>query len=186
MKTAEQILEMFLTSDRVCEDDLPLALQFPDKWSQHLIIRSWVTVPIQFEFRGFVYNNKLTALSQYFTNAYFEDVVKHKEKILKLVLELFQSVKDVLNIQPAEYVLDIAVQLEEDKAYVIELNPFGKPNGMGTGTCLFDTSKEADLKVLFGESEFEFRIEEQATMIDASKYIKGEWKTFFQQNGLIN
>lgn len=185
MTSASQIIETFLTSDRVCEDDIPLALQFPDKWSQHIVIRRWIDVPIQYEFRGFVLNNKLTALSQYYTSAYFPDIIENKEKILKLVLNLFEQVKDLLDMKPPEYVIDFAVQVKEEKAYVIELNPFGKPNGLGTGTCLFDNSKEEDLQVLFGDREFEFRVEEAATSVDANKYIRGEWRTFFQQHGLI-
>lgn len=185
MKSAEQILETFLTSERVCEDDLPLALQFPERWSQHIVIRRWVDVPIQYEFRAFVYNNKLTALSQYYNHAYFADIVENKSKILQLVQDLFHSVRDLLNIYPPEYVLDVAVQLNEGRAYIIELNPFGKPNGMGTGTCLFDNTKEEDFKVLFGEREFEFRVEQGPPMIEPKKYIKGEWKTFFQQHGFI-
>ena len=52
------------TSDRVCTDDLPLALSFPDKWSQHIVLRQWVTIPPQFELRAFVFGRKLTGLAQ--------------------------------------------------------------------------------------------------------------------------
>jgi hypothetical protein len=186
MNSAYEVLSTFLTSDRVCEDDLPLALQFPDRWNQHIILRKWVHVPIQFEVRGFVMNKTLTGLTQYFNNAYFPDVLANKEKILRLVLKLFDDIKDRLQIDPPEYVLDIAVLIEEDKALVIELNPFGRPNGMGTGTCLFDRTNLADMQILFGESDFEFRVEERPTSVDPSKYIRGEWKTFFVENGLIS
>jgi hypothetical protein len=39
LSTAEEIVECFSTSDRVCEDDIPLALSFPDQWSQHIVLR---------------------------------------------------------------------------------------------------------------------------------------------------
>ena len=38
------VIECFLSSDRVCEDDIPLALGFLDCWSQHVVLRQWVTV----------------------------------------------------------------------------------------------------------------------------------------------
>lgn len=39
VNSVDELLELFLTSDRICEDDLPLALSFPDSWSQHIVIR---------------------------------------------------------------------------------------------------------------------------------------------------
>lgn len=185
MNTVDDLFKMFLTSNRVCEDDLPLALQFPDRWSQHIIIREWIDIPIQFEFRAFVYDNKLTAVSQYFNNAYFPELIECKEKILKLIQDLFDKVSPIVGINPPEYVLDIGVLVNEEKAYVIELNPFGKPNGMGTGTCLFDNSNPTDLDILFGNSDFEFRLEEKPTEIIPTKYIRGEWKDFLHENNII-
>lgn len=61
---AADVIACFLTSDRVCTDDLPLALSFPDKWSQHIVLRQWVTIPPQFELRAFVFGRKLTGLAQ--------------------------------------------------------------------------------------------------------------------------
>ena len=41
------------------------------------------------------------------------------------------------------------------------MNPFGKPDGLGTGTCLFDRCSAADMRRLFDEDggEFELRME---------------------------
>ena len=36
---AQEVMHCFLTSDRVCTDDLPLALSFPDAWTQHIVLR---------------------------------------------------------------------------------------------------------------------------------------------------
>ena len=44
--------------------------------------------------------------------------------------------KALIPVDPPEYVIDFGVV--DDRAYVIELNPFGRPNGCGTGTVLFD------------------------------------------------
>ena len=37
--------------------------------------------------------------------------------------------------------------------FVIELNPFGRPDGLGTGTPLFDLHNEFDRAILFGENQ---------------------------------
>jgi hypothetical protein len=42
-----------------------LALQHPDRWEQNVAIREWVDVNVSHEFRGFVKNGVLTAVSQY-------------------------------------------------------------------------------------------------------------------------
>jgi hypothetical protein len=158
LNTAEEVLNCFTTSDRVCCDDIPLALSFASKtWSQHLVIRKWVSIPTQNEFRGFVYNGQLTAVSQYYNDAYFPELEAKKAQIEALLRACFEDMKDRVGVEPREYSIDFAVDLEHQKAYIIELNPFGKPDGLGTGTVLFDNKKQADLDVLFGVKPFEFR-----------------------------
>lgn len=160
LTTASDVLECFLTSERVCEDDLPLALGFPDRWSQHIVLREWVTIPTHHEFRGFVIDNELTALSQYFSGAYFPELVERKDRMLELVRSCFVDIRDRVGLDPADYVLDFAVDPNSTgRVFVIELNPFGRPDGLGTGTPLFDMSLPEDRAVLFGEAPFEFRIE---------------------------
>ena len=164
LHSAEEILACFLSSDRVCEDDIPLALSFPQSWSQHLVLRRWVDIPIAGEFRAFVFGGRLTAVSQYFTGCYFEQLVAERERVLAMIISFFDQVRPLIHVEPAEYVIDIAVDLSRDKVYIIELNPFGKPNGLGTGTCLFKNSDPHDLAVLFGEAPLEFRIEHTSLM----------------------
>jgi hypothetical protein len=62
------------------------------------------------------------------------------------------------------------------------LNPFGKPNGLGTGTVLFDNSNEHDLSILFGDSSFEFRIETKPYTGKISEFIRGDWNQFLKKN----
>ena len=158
LENAKEVMHCFLTSDRVCTDDLPLALSFPDAWGQHIVLRQWITIPPQYELRAFVFGRKLTALSQYYDNAYFTELIEQKANILAVVQKCFEDMKHLCPVEPPEYSIDIAVKLEESKAYVIELNPFGKPDGLGTGTPLFDIKDPADAAVLFGDAPFEFRV----------------------------
>ena len=159
LENAQEVMHCFLTSDRVCTDDLPLALSFPDAWTQHIVLRQWITIPPHYELRAFVFDRKLTALCQYYDNVYFAELVEQKDLILEVVQKCFEDMKDICPVEPAEYSIDIAVKLEESKAYVIELNPFGKPDGLGTGTPLFNIKDPADAAVLFGDAPFEFRVE---------------------------
>ena len=158
----------FATSDRVCEDDLPLALSFPGSWSQHIVLREWVPLPPSAEFRAFVYGGRLTGLSQYFCGACFPVIVDRHAELLTRVQHLFASIRERVPVTPADYVLDLAILPDDDRAFVIELNPFGPPDGMGTGTCLFRPSASThDADVLFGRAPFEFRFETQPTAVAA-------------------
>src|SRR3989338_7532733 len=58
LESAEDVMNCFLTSDRVCEDDIPLALNFPNAWTQHVVLREWVDIPTQGEFRAFIFDGK--------------------------------------------------------------------------------------------------------------------------------
>jgi len=145
-----------------------------------VVIRKWVDIPIEFELRGFVYDNRLTGLCQYFNDAFFPGLAANKAEVRELCQATFAQIRDKLPIRPQEYVIDFAVDLEGKRAYVIELNPFGKPNGMGTGTVMFDNHEEGDLRCLFGEREFEFRIEGLEAMARAEsmlKKVKDPWKS---------
>jgi hypothetical protein len=74
-------------------------------------------------------------------------------------------------------------------ALVIELNPFGKPDGLGTGTCLFDRCSAADMRRLFDEDggEFELRMESHAPSDDVMRKLlrDGPLKAFLEGEGVL-
>jgi hypothetical protein len=59
------------------------------------VLRQWITIPPQFELRAFVFDRKLTALSQYYDNAYFYELIANKERILEVVQQCFEAIKDI-------------------------------------------------------------------------------------------
>lgn len=108
-----------------------------------------------------------------------------KATVRRLIEDLFSRIKDKIPLE--DYVLDLMVDFEQGKALVIELNPFGKPDGMGTGTGLFNRENKADLDILFGSAkEFELRIVESAPNININTILRdGPLKTFLQKENLI-
>jgi len=160
LSNAHEVLETLLSSDRVMNDEIPLALEHSKRiWNKHIVIRQWCPIPIQYELRGFVYNNTLTGLCQYYDEVFYPELLEHKDLIQKIVLDFFDSVKDLIPINPKEYVLDMIVDLDHHRALIVEINPFGQPDGMGTGTVMFNLKNETDEEILFGKKPFEFRIE---------------------------
>lgn len=107
---AENAMQMMLESDRIY-NDLVTALEKPESWNQHFVLRQWVSIPLAFEIRGFVMNNRhktffwikvifcrLTALSQYYHYCFWQNLVDKKEQILHLILNFFELVKDKIPI----------------------------------------------------------------------------------------
>jgi len=150
LASAHEVLETLMASDRVMNDEIPLALEHSKTWSETIVLRKWCNIPIKFELRGFVMDNKLTALCQYYDEVYYPELFENKEKIEKIVLSFFESVKDKIPITPKEYVVDFIVDVPNNTAIIIEINPFGKPDGMGTGTVMFNLKNEEDRDLVFG------------------------------------
>lgn len=103
------------------------------------------------EFRGFVYNNELNAVSQYDDVVYYPNVVRFKQVICTRIKAFFdQHVKEALK-EHKNYVIDFFVGLE--KVFVIEINPFHN----GAGACLFTWRENRET---FMNGPFEFRVVE--------------------------
>jgi hypothetical protein len=184
-RSADDVVDLFLTSDRVCADDLPLALQFPAAWSQCIVVRQFVEFPAHHEFRAFVMDTKLTALCQYFDMASYPELVRERARIAELVRSFFDSVPTA-NWPGPEFSMDLAVDVERQQVTIVEFNPFGRPDGLGTGTVLFDTRNEHDCRVLFGDAPFECRVVENEPFATLeSLRLRGELRDWLVQEGHI-
>jgi len=154
--TATEALDLFSRSERIMQDML-LARQRPERWQENFAVRRWVDIPVDMEFRGFVKNGRLTALSQYNHLAHFPRLVTHAAAIERRIRAFFDA--DIaLRLAPAfdDYVVDFAIAPDPDapgaeatgpgggvggdeegygtgRLYVIELNPFLET----TDGCLF-------------------------------------------------
>lgn len=187
-ESASEVVETLQTSDRVCADDLPLALSFAStSWSQHIVLREWVPIKPEFEFRAFVFAGKITGVSQYFSAIFFPSLMEQENKVRCLVDQLFKEVKHLIDL--SDFVMDLMVDFESGKCLIIELNPFGKPDGLGTGTCLFHRESKEDMAVLFREGdnvEFELRMVKSPPQVDISTILReGPLKKFLENEKLI-
>eukprot|EP01126_Amoeba_proteus_P000652 TRINITY_DN10181_c0_g2_i1.p1 TRINITY_DN10181_c0_g2~~TRINITY_DN10181_c0_g2_i1.p1 ORF type:complete len:339 (-),score=65.66 TRINITY_DN10181_c0_g2_i1:105-1121(-) len=186
---AREVLNMFLSSERI-DSDLDLALEFKDQWSQHFVVRKFVDIPIEYEFRAFVVNDELRAMCQYYHWMFFPTLLENKEKLNSLILHKFHEIKHRIPILSKTYVVDWAVDLGNSKVYIIELNPFGDYEGMGTSPAMFALNQSdglmdrqgADRNIFFGDGTYEFRLEEKP--VD-EKEVWGllctEWKRLFNE-----
>lgn len=170
VESAHEALSLLLASERVL-DDLELALEDVANWSQHFVIRKWVTLPLSGEFRGFVCNGRLTALSQYFAPCFFSELQGKEREVASKCEALLAEISHLL---PKNVVCDFAVL--PDRVLVIELNPFNDYLGCGTSSCMFDW--KADRAVLDGNAPFEIRIVKEKHP-NIKSLVGNEWRNFF-------
>ncbi|WAQ94653.1 hypothetical protein MAR_007124 [Mya arenaria] len=78
VKTAGEVIDMFLRSERIYQDLLLAAVNQVSKYHEHFVIRKFVDIDVDMEFRGFVWKNELVALSQYNYAIYSERLASNK------------------------------------------------------------------------------------------------------------
>lgn len=102
-----------------------------------------------YEFRCYVHDRKLTAISQYHCYCKFDALqdIDRVEKIRTAIMNYHELVKDAFPVP--SYVIDIHVNPDDYSCGVIELNPFG--SAMSSGSGLFHWERDEDL--LYGRSD---------------------------------
>lgn len=187
MRSTAQIIRSFVNSERILQD-MNVALQRLDRFNENVVVRRWIDIAIDMEFRGFVSNGRLTALSQYNHVLYSERVVTLQSEILHLIETTFNShIKQLLAPKFQSYVIDFALtggpfahssssSNDPPRLYTIELNPF-MPS---TDGALF--SWRNDGEQLRNGTQVEFRVRRQyETSIRAQLEIR--WRELLLEKG---
>lgn len=107
---SERALEMLIRSERIYQDML-LASEVPERFNQNFVIRKFVHIDVDMEFRGFVHNRRLTALSQYNYLIYSKRLNENRQLVQKKIVDFFdQKVNPLLTDKFLDnYVIDFAL-----------------------------------------------------------------------------
>ena len=157
-----QGVRLLVMSKRI-QSDLKMCVERSE--SLNLIIREFVKFPVEYELRGFVWKNRLTALSQYNNLVFLPSLVQNTNEIEKKVKDFMDTFIDIMGVKLDSFVVDIVLDYENN-VWVVELNPFGE---ISDG-CLFSWVSDREL-LLNEKGLFEFRIQEHPPEL---AYIKGE------------
>ncbi|KNC49023.1 uncharacterized protein AMSG_04766 [Thecamonas trahens ATCC 50062] len=149
-------LALLAASERIAEDiqlELDVASARTGDFSMGVIVREFVPMQAHLEFRGFVVDGHLTALSQYNhvvcypavvadADMYRDVIVDFYNDVIrdKLVAAGFTSVVIDFALVPNPNIADFGA--EPFDVLVIELNPYRSYEGNGTDACLFDWSAD--------------------------------------------
>ncbi|KAF7350167.1 cell division cycle protein 123-like protein [Mycena venus] len=147
---AASVIRALVLSERVWQD-MTLAMRHPDTWQQNVILRKWEPVPIDMEFRTFVSNGRMTAISQYAYQLYslrLNDPVQLQFAVAA-IRNLYHNLWPILSKEGfSNCVLDFGVissaHAENNgswRATLIEINPFEET----TDGALFSWTRERDL-----------------------------------------
>lgn len=136
------------------------------------------------EYRVFVYENKLTAISQYDPYGKYTDCIENKEKVEKMINEYWTcEVKNRMKID--NYVVDFC--FEKDKVKLIEFNPFKDSTGAG----LYDWKRDAK-ELRYGDGKLKIVLNEYPNIddfadcwLDAFKDAPS-YKQFYKKQNIFN
>ena len=156
LDTGDDAVEVLTNSERTLRD-IQQAAEFPKLWDMKGVIRAFEKIPYHNEFRVFIYQGTLTAISQYDHRLYFPELSTPStlDRIRSQITSFFNlEIKDLMGNK--SYILDLGI-LDKNTIKVIELNPFEPTTGPG----LFSWEKE--LNVLTDRSSpVPFRVVESA------------------------
>jgi len=174
--SAQEALDLILQSRRIYWD-LTYDLKNPETFSTHLIVREWKNIPLESEFRVFVHEQKITAISQYFTQLYFPSLIDRKDELEQEIIQFWQTIHALLPPTLKTYVIDFAWVVAPDvpkQMIVLELNPFN----ISTGAALFSWESEHDSDVIEGKLPREFRLQLSPVAHTQLNKVHPDWKTY--------
>lgn len=183
---AKAAISMLTQSERI-EQDMRLALEVYERnksWNEHLVVREWHDIDVGQEWRCFIYNRKVTAITQYNCVPFFADLVENKDYLENTIVKFLNEV--VLPKLPEskfkDMIIDVALTgdiYNKPTVWVIELNPYL----WSTGAALFNWKD--DIAVLKGEKPFEFRIQtEEADEMKVKSTISHVWRSALESTEL--
>ena len=122
---SKEALNLLLTSERI---HLDLKDWINEGGKEMIALREFGdNLCDDLEFRAFIYNNKLTAITQYDHYIKFEHIIKNKDKYQKMIHEYWsKNIKDIMKVP--NYSIDFAI-LKNDEVIAIEMSPFLKSTG---------------------------------------------------------
>lgn len=150
--TGAEVMSILLSSERVYSDMLDW-LWFGEP--EQIVLRRWEDGLTQdLEFRLYVHDNRVTAISQYDHYCRHEHLFSLRDKLQVRMEKFWQEVHPLVGV--ASYAVDVGYLPVSDRLVLVELSPFLRC----TGAHCFRWSNPVDVDVLEGRSPFEFRLVE--------------------------
>eukprot|EP01124_Arcella_intermedia_P013539 TRINITY_DN19952_c0_g1_i1.p1 TRINITY_DN19952_c0_g1~~TRINITY_DN19952_c0_g1_i1.p1 ORF type:complete len:526 (+),score=145.96 TRINITY_DN19952_c0_g1_i1:86-1663(+) len=189
--SGEEAINLFKNSDRVAKHLAHRTGQtLPDQWNMNIVVREWNDINPEWEFRCFVHNHRITAITHYYKILYVEEIAICRDKIVEIIKDYFyNTLAEHIPESLSSFAIDLAISFppfhipkfklppktlrnftnDPIKVVVIELNPWSEATSPG----LFNWKE--DHQLMFGEKgmEVEMRILEKPLGQPASEVLGG-------------
>jgi hypothetical protein len=183
VSSGKEVVTLLRASDRVVSD-LEKARQA--QRGSCLVLRRFSLCVPAYEFRAFVFNRRLTGVSQYCYRQYFPEMLKRRPQLEAAIVAFFDS--SMARFPMENFVCDLFVTWRGgdegenaivERVEIIELNPWFAD----TGALLFDWKSEEDRRILRGEAkrnEPEFRYLPDVVE-DPYESLPLAWRNWFEK-----
>jgi hypothetical protein len=120
-----------------------------------VVLRQWASIHPSLEFRGFVYDKKLNAISSYNRAVCWPGVPEKVAEIEEKCRTYYEKIKSKIPDNMKNFIVDFAI-LEDGSVTVVEFNDFADFEGCGSNAELFSWATDED--ILKGKKPFETRV----------------------------
>jgi len=157
VRSGEEAMALLLTSERVFTD-LRDWLEYGEP--EQICFREWdPEMQLEYEFRAYISNGKITAISQYDHYAVYPRLTSLVDKVKARILQKFKELHAAVGL--ASYVSDFLYHPTTDTVTLIEISPFREC----TGSACFSWRVDGDQ---LRNGPFEFRLNtKQHPQLDA-------------------
>ncbi|KAH3760192.1 hypothetical protein Pelo_7977 [Pelomyxa schiedti] len=147
--SANDAMELLTSSNRV-EQDLTNAKlhNTAEVRPPCLVVREWKNdIRPEMEFRVFVYNGAVTAITQYHEKLFVPEIFAHKEKMTSLILAKHKEIAPLVVAPGHTYTCDFAILGSSEETYSAFLIEINDPPPIA-GTALFNWDLDADRNLI--------------------------------------
>lgn len=153
-----EALTLLTRSERAFQDLLLADLMNDndrDRFSLSLVVRPWVNIDPEFEFRAFVSEGRLTACTQYYPNCFVSSIAARRDVIKQKIFSFWnEEIRPLIPASQPNYTIDFVLSTDLEKITIVELN---NPPPLA-GTSLYNWEDSADREEILHGSEFRLRV----------------------------
>jgi len=154
--SGKEAVELLGNSHRIWQDIVSALDAIIDEFSIFVVLRKWAAIHPSLEFRGFVYNRNLNAISSYNRAVCWEGIPERAHEIEQKCRQYYEKIKHKIPSNMQNFVVDFAILEDTGEVTVVEFNDYADFEGCGANAELFDWNKDED--ILQGKAPFETRL----------------------------
>jgi len=154
--SGKQAVQLLAKSHRIWQDINATIDAIIDKFEMFVFVREWAQIHPSMEFRGFVYNGRLNAISSYNRAVCWPGIPERKVEIEKRCIEYWEKIKPSMPAEMKNFIIDFAILEDTNEMTIVEFNDFADFEGAGSNAELFNWTTDRD--ILTGVAPFETRL----------------------------